>query len=182
MEPTDLVVAGYVLAVPADAPPNDGALPAKLLTISDCIMDDLPRPEFWDWFLDLEEVTQIRTAAAPQCDVIHVGMRRSEVQNFVQANGGPDQPYLALVNRHQSLTASVLGYEIVGAELTLDFHSWHCHGYADEARDQLGIRVNDLGLLGSWEDATRVLDWMLDLPADQAPAPVDWWVVALARD
>jgi hypothetical protein len=109
-------------------------------------------------------------------------MRRSEVQNFVQANGGPDQPYLALVNRHQSLTASVLGYEIVGAELTLDFHSWHCHGYADEARDQLGIRVNDLGLLSSWEDATRVLDWMLDLPADQAPAPVDWWVVALARD
>lgn len=180
MDPSGLLVAGYVLAVPTDAPSGDEALPAKILTISDCIMEELPRPEYWDWFMDLDEAREQRSGSALPCEVLQVAIRRSDVPAFIEANGGADQPYFALLNRAQTLDGGVLGYEVVGAEWTLDFHSWHCHGYAGEARDSLGVHVNESGLLANYAEAVRVLDWMLDLPASQAPAPVYWSVVALA--
>lgn len=181
VEPSDLIVAGYVLAVPTDAPLGDEALPAKILTISHCIMEDLPRPEYWDWFLDLDQAKKQRAVSAVSCEILKVAIRRSDVLAFVEANGGTDQPYFSLLNRDQVLDGEILGYEIVGADWTLDFHSWHCHAYAGEARASLGVRVNELGLLSSYSDAIKVLGWMLDLPASEAPAPVHWSVVALAR-
>lgn len=90
-------------------------------------------------------------------------------------------PYFQLLHSATPAEGEVLGYEIVGAEATLDFHSWHCHGYADEVADDLGIRVNDLGLLASYDPARAVRDWMLARTMDQAPSPVPWVVVGLLR-
>lgn len=75
----------------------------------------------------------------------------------------------------------MLGYELVGAEATLDFHSWHCHGYAAGAFIELGVELNEVGLIDTYEQATRVLTWMLGQPPENQPAPVEWLVVALAR-
>lgn len=108
MEHTDLVVAGYVLTLPADAPPNDDALPPKILTISDCIMADFPRPEFWDWFLDVDDAKQAQAATASHPDVMQVAMRRSDVPQFVAANGGADQPHLSLLTRDQTVRGGFL--------------------------------------------------------------------------
>lgn len=90
-------------------------------------------------------------------------------------------PYFHLLRTGAPAEGDLLGYEVVGAEYTLDFHSWHCHGYADEVADDLGIRVNGVGLLASYVDARAVRDWMLARPVAEAPSPVPWVVVSLHR-
>jgi hypothetical protein len=41
-----------VLVVRAPQPPgHEQVLPEQFLAISDCLMADLPDPDFWDWFL-----------------------------------------------------------------------------------------------------------------------------------
>lgn len=175
----DLVMAGYVLTVPASAPPDMATVPTTLLTISDCIMRDLPRPEFWDWYATYAEAALAQSEHAPEAHVTPIALRSADAEDLMNEMGGDDQPYFTELRRLTPFTGEVLGYEVVGAEDTLDFHSWHCHGYADEVNDALGIRVNDLGLLSTYSDAAAVLKWMLDRPSDEAPAPVPWVVVAL---
>lgn len=175
----ELILAGYVLTVPADAPPDMATVPRSILTISDCIMRTLPRPEFWDWHTGYAEAARARTEFAPDANVTPVALRTADADALMKELGGSDQPYFAGLAKSIPFTGEVLGYEVVGAEYTLDFHSWHCHGYADEVSEALGIRVNDLGLLATYSTAAAVLKWMLDRPSSEAPAPVPWVVVAL---
>jgi hypothetical protein len=180
----ELLVAGYVLVIPAARPPDqERVLPAQLLTISDCLMADLPRPEFWDWFVDLEVAEQERAARAPKSEIVAVAMDPGDARAFMREQGGPEQPYFELLRTGQRVPASatVLGYEVVGAEWTLDFHSWHCHSYALDVARELGVRVNRYGLIDTYENAVRVLDWMMNLPPEEQPEPVEWTVVGLTR-
>jgi hypothetical protein len=175
----DLVVAGYVLTVPSDAPPGMATVPTSIVTISDCIMPTLPRPRSWDWFEDLDEVERAQAAHAPAAQITAVAMRPADAAAFMDEMGGAGQPYFTLLSQSVRFDGAVQGYEVVGAEATLDFHSWHCHGYADEVSEALGIHVNNVGLLPTYSVAAPVLTWMLDRPASEAPAPVPWVVVAL---
>ena len=77
--------------------------------------------------------------------------------------------------------AALLGHEVIGCEPTFSFHSWHCHDYAQDACEALGIGVNQRGLISDHADALRILEWMLARPMDQQPAPVSWTVVTIAR-
>jgi hypothetical protein len=158
-------------------------LPDRIVTISDCIADDLPRPEFWDWFQDRGEAVRRRDAEAPDAQVVAVALTPMDADDLMSSHGGPDQPWFEVLRqrRHLAIDATVLGFEVVGAESTLDFHSWHCHGYVSEASAALGISTNDVGLLSTEADARLVLDWMLNLPNEKAPEPVDWTIVALAE-
>lgn len=154
------------------------SVPRSLITISDCLMDELPRPEYWDWF-------QVRADAeraqedVPTSVVVSVALEPQDASELIDHMGGPEQPWFVLLRRKVAAAGRLLGYEIVGAEQTLDFHSWHCHGYADELLAARGIRVNDVGLFATMTDARDALQWMLALPADEAPAPVPWFVVAI---
>jgi hypothetical protein len=174
----DLKLAGYVLTVAADAPPGLSSLPPRIITISDCIMGRLPRPEFWDWYENLEDAVLAR-AWASQAQITPVAMRTRDAALLIDVMGGARQPFFATLRQALNFEGEVLGYEIVGAEETLDFHSWHCHGYADEVRDELNIQVNERGLLSTYLEASTVLRWMLALPDREAPEPVPWFVVAL---
>ena len=158
------------------------SLPPTIITTSQCIMEDLPCPEFWDWYQEQAEAERGRQTA-PHARVITVAMHPDDATAFMAAHSGEPAPYFETLGRGQPLSTSapVLGYEVVGAEWSLQFHSWHCHGYADEVARNLGILVNDEGLLPTRDHALAVLRWMLDLPADEAPTPVDWTVIALAE-
>jgi hypothetical protein len=47
MPPELLIVAGWVLVVPTPTPQVlSKGLPSSIWTVSDCLMRDLPRPEF----------------------------------------------------------------------------------------------------------------------------------------
>ena len=76
--------------------------------------------------------------------------------------------------------AQQLGFEIIGAEYGLAFHSWHCHGLASDANAALGVHLNQYGLLDDHTDAAQVLEWMQSLPDADAPAPVPWTTAAIA--
>lgn len=172
------IVAGYVLVRLTSAPPGMTSVPAQIITISDCIMDRLPRPDYWDWFQNIDDAIMAR-AVAPDATVVAVGLEPDDARELMEEMGGPQQPYFALLHNESPADGRLLGYELVGAEWTLDFHSWHCHGFADDLLAARGIGVNDLGLFDSLTDARIALDWMTSLPPDEAPAVVPWLIVAL---
>lgn len=175
----ELLLAGYVLTVSSDAPQGMVTLPASIVTISDCIMKTLPRPEFWDWFEDVDEAKLVQATQAPEARITAIALLPSDAIALIDEMGGADQPFFACLNRSVPFNGEVLGYEVVGAEYSFDFHSWHCHGYADQVREALRIQVNGLGLLPTYTSGAAVLNWMLDRPENEAPEPVSWTVVAL---
>lgn len=177
----DLLVAGYVITAPGSAPPGESTLPAAITTISDCIMPDLPRPEWWDWFTDVDEALSAQSTCLEATQLTTVALHRADASDFMKVMGGAEQPSFDKLRQLDPVVGSVLGYEVVGAEVNLDFHSWHCHGYADAVSESLRIRVNRLGLLSTYSDASEVLRWMLGLPSSESPAPVPWVVVALCE-
>lgn len=118
-------------------------------------------------------------AVAPDASVVAVGLEPDDAHKLIEEMGGPTEPYFSLLHHEVPAYGTLLGYELVGAEHTLDFHSSHCHGCADDLLAARGIGLNDLGLFRSLTDARTALDWMTSLPDDEAPAPVPWLVVAL---
>lgn len=183
------IVAGWIWAIPTSTPPELGqSLPPELLTVSDCIGVDVPRPpdELGDWYQDRVEAD---TRALPGfselgAHLLTVFMDSGDADEFMSHWNGQDSPFFDHLRRQQPppSTAQILGFEVVGAEVPLDFHSWHCHGYADEVLTDLQIEVGELGLFNTLEEAHRVRDWMLALPAKQRPAEVPWTVVGVAHD
>lgn len=139
---------------------------------------DLPRPECWDWFQHVDDALRAN-ALVENSRVVGVAFEPADAAAFIDEMDGSVQPFFELLVRAEAATGTLLGYELVGAEDTLDFHSSHCHGYADELRLNNGITVNEHGLLRSYADASRALTWMLALPEAEAPKPVPWTVVAL---
>jgi hypothetical protein len=182
----DLIVGGWVVVRPVAVPSWLSLVGVpELLTVSDCIQEDLPRPEPWfgDWFHDPHEA-QDRAQSVPGPDplVVTVALPADLADQFMSEVAEGSGTWFKTLRRRAPLPSDVelLGFEVVGAETCLDFHSWHCHGYAAEVSDALGIRVNPLGLIPTSEEARRVLGWMLERPMDEAPEPVAWTVVALA--
>ena len=91
---------------------------------SESIQDDLPRPEFWDWFQDLADARSAQSMSA-RTRVVAVALDPEDADQLIEAIGGPGQPFFALVARQIPATGTLLGYEVVGAEATLDSHSQH---------------------------------------------------------
>lgn len=141
-------------------------------------MDDLPRPDFWDWFQDPADAARAQSMR-PGTRVVQVALEPNDAADLVEALGGTQRPWFALLRQGIPAAGTLLGYELVGAEENLDFHSWHCHGYADDLLAAEGIGVNNIGLLPTKREAQAALRWMTSLPDDEAPEPVPWFVVAL---
>ena len=176
-----LIIAGYVVVAPTARPPGlEPLLPDPYVTVSACLADDLQVPEFSGWFQDLAEA-EAAVCKSPTSDLLAVGFEPADADAFMADMTDEDYHFVLL---RQALgmpaEAQVIGFEIVGAEYALSFHTWHCHGLASEAAATLGIGLNRYGLLDDHADATRVLDWMNALPPEDAPAFVPWTAVALA--
>lgn len=178
-------MAGWVLV--EETPTSEIAghtLTGRLVTISDCIQADLPRPDTWlgDWFQDPDQARVARDADAPGASIVTVAMDPRDASAFMGEFTDEVAPWFDLLRTRTSLAPQtrVIGWEVVGAEEYLDLHSWHCHDYAEDASAALEIGLTDRGLLRTADDARRVLTWMLSLPSDDAPEEVPWTVVALA--
>lgn len=171
-----------MLAVPVH-PANLGpTVPDPLLTISGCLMPDVPRPDYWDWWHSKDDVEQAR-ALEPHGSVVTVGIAVSDVAEFLaEADDDHNDGYELLRQGVRMDLDEVVGYELVGAEPWARFHSWHCHAYASEVESALGIRLNEAGLLGSYAEAAAALDWIRARPDDDAPEPVPWVVTALSAE
>ncbi len=177
-------LAGYALtASTARGRWQSRSLPDPYLTISSCLQEHVPEPDFIDWYTNRQEAEAVRARWRSPLDLIAVGLteaEEAELRSDVEI--GTEFVYSLLSQRRPVPNPStLLGYEIVGAEATLQFHSWHCHDYLDQAHRELGIRINQLGLFDDHRDAERVRDWMLSQPVEKSPKPVPWVVVSLNR-
>lgn len=138
----ELVMVGWTLIRPVPSPPELGhGLPPLLTTISQCIQDDLPRPEWADWTVDRSLLDRARLDTPPHTTVMAVAMTGVEADTFLTQVRDRDDRSLALLRRHEPALGEPLGFEVVGAQFDLVFHSWHCHGYADQARSALGVTL-----------------------------------------
>lgn len=174
-----LVVAGYIAASRGvrQAWQDPLFVPERFITASECLADDLDRPEFWAWHtergavvghrLPLLAVAFAEQDAAALIDDVAELPGATAVDLLVRASPPPPD-------------ARLRGFELVGIEYAVSsMHSWLCHGYEAEVAEALGIRQNAWGLLDDYADASAVLAWMDALPADQAPEPVLWTVAAI---
>jgi len=194
----DAVLGGYVLSVPTPRAHWQDAnhVPASLLTISACLLEGMPRPEFWDWYTERSEAEADRARSAPSAELLAVGLIRRDVQRFIDDHlpfPGPardDIEYagvptpLDLLSTGQPLPpdAEILGFDVVGVDHGISlFHSWLCHSYEAGVWKDLRIRLDTRGLLDTYENAAQVLGWIESRPIEQAPEPVPWTVIAIAR-
>ena len=179
-----VLLGGYVVAVRTSLAEWQGeGLPDPFLTISRCLMDDVPRPEITDWYTDRTEAERALEAFGRSAELLAVGLSQEHANALAEYGETFVELSLTLLGRHVPMPtdAGDLGHEIVGCENISWFHSWHCHDYAGEVASALGVRTNDLGLIDDPADADRTLQWMLSRPPDQAPEPLPWTVVTLAR-
>jgi hypothetical protein len=180
-------LGGYILCTPTrrDAWQSD-SLPDPFMTISSCLQDRVPEPEFIDWYTHRQQAEEVRAGWSGELDLIAVSLSDRESVELTadqQLDAAVDDLTFGLLNQRSDVptAATALGYEVVGVESPLQFHSWHCHDYLDEARRELGVRINQLGLFDDHRDAEQVRDWMLSLPVESSPEPVPWVVVGLHR-
>lgn len=174
-------LGGYVLTAPtARGRFQSRSLPDPYLTISSCLQDHVPEPEFIDWYTDRQEAEVVRAKWHHPLDLIAVGLTEEEAAELRSGAESSAAFVFSLLDQRLPVPSStLLGFEIVGAEATLQFHSWHCHDYLHEAERELGVSVNQVGLFNDHRDAERVRDWMVSQPAATAPKPVPWVVVSL---
>jgi hypothetical protein len=82
--------------------------------------------------------------------------------------------YVEMLRRRQPLAAGGLemGYEILGEEPGGDFDSWHVNGLEPLVHRDLGIVVNEYGLIDNLDTARRAAEYIgrPDVPAE----PVSW--------
>jgi hypothetical protein len=177
-----VILGGYVIAAPTSLGPSD--LPSPLWTISHCLLDDLPRPMCTDWFIDRAEAEQLLAGCGKAAELVAVGLEEG-LADELRAEYVDDEAayFLRLLDERRPLPedAVILGHEVVGCELDFSFHSWHCHGYADQVHNKLGIAIDHAGLLADFTDALRVLAYLRTRPAYDAPYEIPWTVATLAR-
>jgi hypothetical protein len=67
-----------------------------------------------------------------------------------------------------------IGYDLIGIELSGDFHSFNCHDIADELVGKFGVAINNYGLIEEQKDWKRLIDYMNDEANGHEPVP--WYV------
>lgn len=193
----DIVRCGYLPAMRTKrAPWQDPVfVPAEFLAISRCLVRDLPRPEFWDWYINRTDADRAHAQCPSSEGLLAVGLVGDDARVFLEEHGAPWGRPPSVTGRTSSPTpfdlvaarasmpadSEPLGFDVVGVEYGVSMmHSWMCHSYEARAWEELGLRLDAGGLFESYESAARVLEWMEARPPEEAPEPVAWTVVVIA--
>jgi hypothetical protein len=171
---------------PHDSHPQERAAfgidDASLPEVSEWVEEKMSTGE-WGWpriFTGLptarEFLARFHPTGAPT--IVGLGMAAEFVDDLLADH--PDEPgmgtygYVETLRRRQPLAPGgvELGYEILGEELGGDFHSWHCNHLEPVVHDELGIEVNEHGLIDNPEAARRAAEYIgrPEVPAE----PVTW--------
>ncbi|GAA4606210.1 hypothetical protein BJY16_005710 [Actinoplanes octamycinicus] len=194
-------LAGFVAGfrwTPA-GPEWAGGLPPVVPTVSDCLADFLPagpdvepwqQPLFEPWHRTVQQAaTAVRhaPAAARTAHVLSMSVAAPEATDLAAMieEWIGDLPHPIRVNLARPAAAppgTILGFEVVGFD-TGRFHSWLCYRLDTQARDRLGIRPGNAGLLTGLDDARRVagLANRNHGTHDSTPEDITWFPALLAE-
>ncbi|WP_027341393.1 hypothetical protein [Hamadaea tsunoensis] len=174
----DFILAGFVAAPRWHIPPESraGLLPATVATVSDCLVDCVPaseEPLTEPWHHDL--ATAHAAARAAGVYALSMNLAPPETAVLLDRFGGWGPAdfhplWRRLTHPVAAPPGMPLGFEVVGFEAG-DLHSWLCNDLQRDAWEQLGITVNELGLLDDLDQA-RAVAVMAD--RDPGTEEVDW--------
>ncbi|SFF85281.1 hypothetical protein [Pontibacter chinhatensis] len=68
-----------------------------------------------------------------------------------------------------------IGYDLIGIELSGDFHTFYCHDLADELIQKFNIEINQYGLIASEDNWEQLVEYMND--EENGFEPVPWFFV-----
>ena len=74
---------------------------------------------------------------------------------------------------------SVIGYDLIGVEISGGFHTFHCHDLASELNTKFNVKVNDLGLISKIPNRKEIAEYMNN--EDSGFEPVPWFWVKVIR-
>ena len=156
-------LAGFV-AAPRWLPPDTRwttLLPPTVATVSDCLTDFVPAdddPLTAPWHFDL--ASALAAGRESGAHTLSMSLAPPEIKVFLERFGGWDTADFHPLWRHLTHPVAApagvgLGFEVVGFEAGL-LHSWLCNSLQRDARDNLGIVVNQFGLLDTLDQARAV--------------------------
>jgi hypothetical protein len=94
-------------------------------------------------------------------------------------NSGEIGIYSNLKNKELDLQKEeFLGYDIIGIEISGDFHSFHCNDLANDLKDKFGLKINEFGLFEKIENWNEIIAFLND-PMNAEPGP--WFYVKVNR-
>jgi hypothetical protein len=140
-------------------------------------------PNVWLDLASAQHYYQRYLLAIPRIKLLAIALPAPYLDAFLseavpEPGSGPHGLYQMVVQR-QKLPESerVLGFEILGAEYGGISHSFLCNHLETAYQQQLNLRLNEHGLLASYDDARRAADFTnLDTTGAE---PVPWypWLV-----
>ncbi len=171
-------LAGFVAAprwLPPDSPWTS-LLPPTVATVSDCLTDFVPAsddPLTAPWHFDL--ASALAASRETGAHTLSMNLATPETATLLKRFGGWGQAEFHPLWRHlthpvAAPTGVGLGFEVVGFEAGR-LHSWLCNSLQCDARDNLRIAVNQLGLLDTLDQARAVA---VMANSDPGTEEVDW--------
>lgn len=181
MDDAPRFLAGYIVVSPTLRPKGwDSAIPDPYITVSSCLADHLRIPKFSGWYQDFPQARRAHSENASS-RILALSLDEETTQ-WLQAEFADEPHHFDLLRRRvpSPTDADRLGHEIVGAEYGLALHSWLCYDYVPDLMEPTRVTLNTHGLIEDVSEAHRTLEWIRTRPSGDAPAPVPWFVVALA--
>jgi hypothetical protein len=171
-------LAGFVAAprwLTPDAPWTT-QLPPTVATVSDCLTDFLSaddNPLTAPWHFGL--ASALAAGREMRTHALSMNLATPETEVFLKRFGGWGPADFHPLWRHLTHPVAApggvgLGFEVVGFEAGR-LHSWLCNSLQRDARDNLGIGVNQFGLLDTLDQA-RAVAMMAN--RDPGTEEVDW--------
>ena len=73
-----------------------------------------------------------------------------------------------------------IGYDLIGIEVSGDYHSFHCYDKASDLHEKFQLELNEYGLLKEVKSQDKVLAYANDPDQSQLPF-VPWYLVKMKR-
>lgn len=191
----EYVAAGYVTGYRWKPPVQHTTmhLPAAVVSVSDCLTTFLPAdqdPLTAPWHASLHDAINAARQASATPEIAYVlamGVPASAahelaalINRWIGDYAHPIQ--LNLSQPSPTPAGKIQGFEVLGFEAGR-FHSWLCYDLYRQAFNELGILVNDRGLLATLLDARRVADMANSNRGthDGTPEDITWFAAIITE-
>jgi hypothetical protein len=146
-------------------------------------MDSESKIGYPDLFFSLDSAQEYRDKFFSHLDnilILGVYLPKSEMDELIK-NFAPQDKKMGEIGLRYNLRKNeidndigkLLGYDLIGIEFGGEFHSFHCHDLCGDLHRDLGIKINENGLIDSDEKWRELVDYMND--ENKGFEPVPWY-------
>ena len=139
-------------------------------------------------FTDLKTLIEYKNLFFPKdrAEILSINFPETETEELLSLFNSEESSFqeIGLSNnlKNQILENEndiTIGYDLIGIEVSGDFHSFHCHNLAAELIEKFGIEINEFGLIKENNQWQQMLIFMNDENNGLASAP--WFYVKVKK-